>query len=147
MLKKGFTLLEVLIVVIIIGILASIALPQYVATLEKSKSAEAASNIGSIRSALDRYWYQNNYDLTGATLPTDGSEGTLDIDNPNAVTNRLYNYSVSGLSAAGAERAYTITAVRNKNGTEDPNTWVKWTQTNNTTGKLTRSSNLGGPTS
>jgi prepilin-type N-terminal cleavage/methylation domain-containing protein len=93
-LKRGFTLLEVLIVVIIIGILASIALPQYTATIEKSKSAEAASNIGTIRAALDRYWYQNDYDLTGATLPADGSEGTLDVDNPNAVTNRLYDYAL-----------------------------------------------------
>ncbi len=145
MFKKGFTLLEVLIVVIIIGILASIALPQYIATLEKGRSGEAVVNIGSIRTSLDRYWYQNN-DLTGATLPSDGLAGTLDIDNPNAVTNRLYNYAISGLSGAGAARAYTVTATRLKSGVEDATIWVKWTQTNNTTGKLTRSANLGGPT-
>jgi type IV pilus assembly protein PilE len=142
-LKRGFTLLEVLIVVIIIGILASIALPQYTATIEKSKSAEAATNIGTIRASLDRYWYQNNYDLTGATLPADGSEGTLDVDNPNAVTNRLYDYAISGLSGSGADRTYTITATRI--GKAD--TWVKWEQTSNVTGKLYRSANLGGPTS
>jgi len=146
MFKKGFTLLEVLIVVIIIGILAAIALPQYTATLEKGRSGEAAVNVGSIRTSLDRYWYQVN-DLTGATLPSDGSTGTLDIDNPNAVTNRLYNYTISGLSGAGAARAYTVTAIRLKNGVEDSTIWVKWTQTDNTTGKLTRSANLGGPTS
>ena len=142
-LKRGFTLLEVLIVVIIIGILASIALPQYTATIEKSKSAEAASNIGTIRSSLDRYWYQSNYDLTGATLPADGSEGTLDVDNPNAVTNRLYDYAISGLSGSGSDRTYTITATR----VGKADTWVKWEQTSNVTGKLYRSANLGGPTS
>ena len=136
--KKGFTLLEVLIVVIIIGVLASIALPQYTATIEKSKSGEAVMNVGAIRSSLDRYWYQNNSDLTGATLDN------LDIDNPNDVTNKLYTYSISGLSGAGAERAYTVTATRTSGGV---NYWVVWTQTDNDTGKLTRSANLGGPTS
>ncbi|NQT75968.1 MAG: prepilin-type N-terminal cleavage/methylation domain-containing protein, partial [Candidatus Omnitrophica bacterium] len=57
--KKGFTLLEVLIVVIIIGILASIAMPQYISTIEKARSGEAVANIGSLRTSLDRYWYQN----------------------------------------------------------------------------------------
>jgi prepilin-type N-terminal cleavage/methylation domain-containing protein len=142
MTNKGFTLIEVLIVVIIIGILAAIALPQYVSTIEKARSGEAVTNIGSIRQSIDRYWYQNN-DLTGATLPADGSTGTLDIDNPNAITNKLYSYALSGLSGPGAERAYTITASRTVGAVSY---WVKWTQTNNATGKLTRSANLGGPT-
>lgn len=140
--KKGFTLLEVLIVVIIIGILASIALPQYITTIEKSKSGEAVVNVGAIRSALDRYWYQN-YDLSTASLPASG-DTNLDIGNPNDVTNKLYTYSISGLSGAGAERAYVIDATRTSGGVSY---WVKWTQTNNNTGKLTRSANLGGPTS
>jgi type IV pilus assembly protein PilE len=137
MLKKGFTLLEVLIVVIIIGILAAIALPQYTTTIEKSRSGEAVVNVGTIRAALDRYWYQEN-NLSTATLDT------LDIDNPNNVTNKLYTYTLSGLSGAGAERAYVVTATRTVGSATY---WVKWTQTNNNTGKLTRSANLGGPTS
>lgn len=140
MYKKGFTLLEVLIVVIIIGVLASIALPQYTATIEKSKSAEAATNVGSLRTALDRYWYQN-----GATVTTTISD--LDIDNPNDVVNRLYNYAITANTSTATTRTYTIKATRLKAGVEDANTWVQWTQTDNNTGKLTRSANLGGPTS
>ncbi len=138
MLKKGFTLLEVLIVVIIIGILVAIALPQYTTTLEKAKSAEAATNIGTLRTAIDRYWYQNS-----STDPANTDITKLDIDNPNSVTNRLYDYAISANSSDATTRTYTVTATR----TAGSNTYtVQWKQTDNNTGKLLRSANLGGPT-
>ncbi len=140
MTKRGFTLLEMLIVVIIIGVLASIALPQYIKTLEKARAAEAVTNIGSIRVSIDRYYYENDFDLTGATLPASGA-CTLDIGNPNDVTNKLYSYAISGLSGAGAERAYTVTATRTAGG-DTYNVW--WVQTDNNTGALYKSANLGG---
>ena len=54
--KKGFTLIELLVVVLIIGILSSIALPQYTVAVEKARSAEALTMIGSIKKAVDVYW-------------------------------------------------------------------------------------------
>ncbi|MDO8602955.1 MAG: prepilin-type N-terminal cleavage/methylation domain-containing protein [Candidatus Omnitrophota bacterium] len=136
--KKGFTLLEVLIVVIIIGILAAIALPQYTATIEKSRSAEAASNIGALRTAVDRYWYQNN-----ASDPTNTDLDKLDIDNPNNVIGKLYTYSISSNTSTASTRTYTILATRTSSG--GTTYTVQWVQTNNNTGNLYRSANLGGP--
>ncbi|MBU4590874.1 MAG: prepilin-type N-terminal cleavage/methylation domain-containing protein [Candidatus Omnitrophica bacterium] len=134
--KKGFTLLEVLIVVIIIGILAAISLPQYISTIEKARSGEAVTNVGSLRTAIDRYWYQRGEITT--------NPDNLDIDNPNSVTNKLYSYSIADNGTTSSARAYTITATRTVSGITYTVTWV---QTSNTTGKLYRSANLGGPVS
>jgi prepilin-type N-terminal cleavage/methylation domain-containing protein len=52
--RQAFTLIELLVVVLIIGILASVALPQYFKTVEKSRAAEAISVISSVSAAQDR---------------------------------------------------------------------------------------------
>ncbi len=46
--KKGFTLIELMIVVAIIGILAAIAIPNFLKFQAKSKQSEAKSNLGAI---------------------------------------------------------------------------------------------------
>lgn len=58
--NAGFTVLELLVVIIIIGILAAIALPSFLSCGAKAKSSEARSNISAIARAQQAYYYENN---------------------------------------------------------------------------------------
>ncbi len=71
---KGFTLLELLVVVLIIGVLAAIALPQYKRAVEKSKSAEALTILKAVSGSIQRYY------LTNSSFPSDFKD--LDIGIP-----------------------------------------------------------------
>jgi prepilin-type N-terminal cleavage/methylation domain-containing protein len=73
--KRGFTLLELLTVVIIIAILASIALPQFFKAAERARAAEGVNVLGAIRSAQLRYYAEH------AELTNDW-ENDLDVDLP-----------------------------------------------------------------
>ena len=54
--RHGFTLVEVLIVVIIIGILSSIGIPQFASSIEKAKGGEARAGLGHIQTGEKIYY-------------------------------------------------------------------------------------------
>src|SRR5437764_14353001 len=70
--KRGFTLIELMIVVAIIGILAAIAIPQFANMVAKAQEGATKGNLGTLRSALSIYY--------GDT------EGVYPVDNLSVLT-------------------------------------------------------------
>ena len=71
--KNGFTLVELLVVVLIIGILAAIAVPQYQKAIEKSKAVQAITLLRAVQKAQEAYF------LANGKLATDFNELIVDI--------------------------------------------------------------------
>ena len=87
---KCFTLLELLVVVLIIGILASIALPQYKKAVLRSRFATVKQNVKTLSQSMERYYLVNN------VYPT--SLSNLDIEIKPA---KNTDYYINGHSIGG----------------------------------------------
>ncbi|MFH1853992.1 MAG: type II secretion system protein [Candidatus Omnitrophota bacterium] len=84
--RKGFTLVEILVVTVLIAVLTALALPMLVKTLEKAKMDEAVSNLNFIRAAQERYSLSYN------TFSSDID--SLNIEDPNDSSARYFNYTI-----------------------------------------------------
>ena len=102
--QKGFTLLELLIVIVILGVLAGLAVPVYQPAIEKARSQEALTCLSAARESMIRY-FSINGTYVGATF------ATLDYD-PNLLVGGqtvLFTYTIPATAAV----SFTITATRN----------------------------------
>lgn len=72
-LQRGFTLVELLIVVIILAILAAIVVPQFASSTTDAKISSLDTNLANIRSAMDLYYQQHGGRYPGQYQETDGT--------------------------------------------------------------------------
>jgi type IV pilus assembly protein PilE len=100
---RGFTLIEVMIVVAIVAVLVAIAFPAYQGSVRKSRRAEAVSALSAVQQAQER-WRANNpaYAANGVLTTAPPAGLGLAATTPNG----YYAIAVS----AAASASYTVTA-------------------------------------
>ncbi len=101
--KSGFTLLEIIIVIIIVGVLASLALPRFFSTIEYSRSTEALAAISALRQSSERCYLSNGGTYAGCTI------GAIDLDDPANSPGNHFTYTIIPNGTTG----YQIRAERN----------------------------------
>jgi len=108
--NKGFTLIELMVVVVIVSLLAMVAVPSYNTSIAKARRADAQSSLSNFANTMERYFTEN-----GTYLGAAGTEGTpADTGSPRifpAATpvdgeTKFYNLTIAAASAG----SYTLRA-------------------------------------
>jgi type IV pilus assembly protein PilE len=107
--QKGFSLIEVVVTVAIIGILTSIALPQYRAYVTTARLTDAFSALSSVLPAAEQYWSNQRTFAQFDGLPPDTANFTFALSDDSVST-----YTVT---ATGAGQVSGFTYTINQSGT------------------------------
>lgn len=93
--NRGFTLVEMMVVVAIVAILAAIAYPSYMSSIRKSRRSEAINNLALAHQTMERFYTENNYrydqDRAGAAMNIARLRGLV----PSLGTATYYNFAFS----------------------------------------------------
>jgi type IV pilus assembly protein PilE len=104
--EAGFTLIEVMIVVVIIAVLGAVALPSYNDYILRSRLAEAYANLGDMAVKLEQY-YQDNRTYNGVPPPCTGGGTVANL--PTAANAKYFTISCPTLTGTG----FTVQAAGN----------------------------------
>ena len=108
--KSGFTLIEILVVVLILSILSAIALPDYRRSVERARASEAMTIMRAVYDACERLGWEKGYEENACQSAINANQVTfakLDVmvkgsygDNGLSLTTNNFKYTLSGTSTA-----------------------------------------------
>ncbi|WP_250398681.1 prepilin-type N-terminal cleavage/methylation domain-containing protein [Synechococcus sp. MU1648] len=97
LLEKGFTLVELMIVVVIVGVLSSVALPNFLAQTSKAKATECTSRLGAILSQVGAEALLSESDATTLAEQLVANSGTENCNFADlTLANKIYTGTVEG---------------------------------------------------
>ena len=113
--RRGFTLIEIMIAVVIVAILAAIALPSFLDAVRKSRRSDAFVALSALQQAQER-WRGNTAEYaTDAQLTTAANANPRGLGMTRTTSNGYYTLLLSGSNATG----YTATATGQAGQAED----------------------------
>ncbi len=109
--QKGFTLIEIMIVVAILAIVTTIAVPAYTGYVETAQRTEGWNNLNGLQLALEEYYIENGTYVT--TMEDDYNSAALNWSaKPGGGGTHHFTYSIAACSSGTISTCYTITATR-----------------------------------
>ena len=103
--RKGFTMIELMVVVVVVGVLATIAVPMYGKYIKNARVTEGTARVGELVTA-SKAWAQENQDASGNPLWPSGTGGIVDLSDSES-----FSYAItSGGGADASTNALVITA-------------------------------------
>ena len=103
--QKGFTMIELMVVVVIVGVLAAIAVPVYANYIKNARITEATARIGEVVTA-SKAWALENSDASGNPIWPSGAGGIVNLGASENFTYAITSGGGSNASTTG----FTVTA-------------------------------------
>jgi general secretion pathway protein G len=137
--QSGFTLIEILIVVILLGILATIIIPQISVSSDDAKLNALKTNLSGMRGAIELYYYQHNNTYPGVVVPATKPADVTDTATAFAAQLTRYTDPSGNISNSGSS-SYAYGPYVNQFPTNPYNSKSDVTIDNTTTDITTKSS-------
>lgn len=111
--QKGFTIIELLVVIVIIGILVALALPQLFAAQARGRDTDRKNDLKNLQQKLETYFNDNDkYPLSGAEAAAEALN--IDVAEFTGPRDTAYTYEATDCDTEGCQ-AYTLsTNLENK---------------------------------
>jgi len=122
--QAGFTLIELMITVAIIGILSAIAVPTYGSYVLRTRLTDAYSGLAGVQPALEQHWSNTNSYSGFANLPANSDNFTYKLE---SATDSAYTISATGKNATSGF-VFTIDQNGQRATTSVPTGWATSTK-------------------